>query len=201
MRPTRCGHVRTGYPCAINRTPASAGKPWSTGISGSARSALRSRSRCGTNTTPETQRCRCGCPERCCCERPHARRPPHYPRSHRAKPGPRCSWGPHTAARCRRSDHATRSRSIPIHCRQCREGQSRWQENGLPARSDRYPSGCHSRGNSPSPRRCDELRLPRGRPFSSAHAPHAPIRPRSADDSAAPCACQTTRRTPPRRTR
>jgi hypothetical protein len=117
MRPTRCSHVRTGFTCAIDPAQASAGKPWSTGISGSASSAFRSRSRCGTNTTPENREGRYGCPECCCYERRSAQRHPHCSRNHRA---PRqVSGNPtelHSASRVWRRTAAVASKKIARRC-------------------------------------------------------------------------------------
>ena len=61
--------VRTGRACAIDRCPASAGKPWSAGISGvgAASRPTPGRSRCGNHDTPESRCCCYGCRTRCRC--------------------------------------------------------------------------------------------------------------------------------------
>jgi len=72
MRPTQ-GRVRTGLACAIDRSPASSGKPWSAGISGwrpTQAGHLRGQSRCGHRNTRGNRCCRFGCRGRCGCASP-----------------------------------------------------------------------------------------------------------------------------------
>ena len=54
MCPTRCCHVRTGLTCAIDRSPASSGKPWSTGNSVGAQAPFGEDHDVGPTQHPKT---------------------------------------------------------------------------------------------------------------------------------------------------